>query len=258
MNDPPDPTAAEHAGDRGVDPLIDAARVLDELGAVVLDPEIHTAMTAVCAATNRRFAAQSTSIAILGDDGLSYVAAEGTGSEGIVGVRLGLSSGIAGFVASSGQSLIVADVQADPRFAVDVAERVGYIPTTLMAVPIADDRSVLGVLSILDPGRAGAESLDTAASLAHIAAPLITATTAARSLAVMVLDAVANVGADELADVLSATAAGSSGPSADLAELAALYAKLGRLSPADRGAATRIVSAFVDHATAPRRGRPRR
>src|SRR5262249_24176192 len=38
----------------------------------------------------------------------------------------------------------------DPRFARDVAERTGYVPKGLMAVPLLHDERALGVLQVLD------------------------------------------------------------------------------------------------------------
>jgi len=51
----------------------------------------------------------------------------GRGQE-VVGRRIPVDRGIAGWVVSSGQPVAVADVAADPRFAADVAEVTGYVP----------------------------------------------------------------------------------------------------------------------------------
>jgi GAF domain-containing protein len=45
---------------------------------------------------------------------------------------------------------VLEDVQADPRFARDIAERSGYVPRGIMAVPLLDEERVLGVLQVLD------------------------------------------------------------------------------------------------------------
>jgi GAF domain-containing protein len=67
-----------------------------------------------------------------------------------VGQRIPSGTGIAGWVAASGQPLVVEDVANDPRFARDQAERTGYVPKGLMAVPLLRDDRVLGVLNVLD------------------------------------------------------------------------------------------------------------
>ena len=54
-------------------------------------------------------------------------------------------------MAATGEPLAVADAQADPRHARDLAERVGYRPTTVLAVPVLDAAgATIGVLELLD------------------------------------------------------------------------------------------------------------
>ncbi len=74
----------------------------------------------------------------------------GEGEDTLVGRRIPGAAGIAGWVAQSGQPLVVEDVASDPRFAVDEARRTGYVPKGLMAVPLLRDDRVLGVLNVLD------------------------------------------------------------------------------------------------------------
>lgn len=62
-----------------------------------------------------------------------------------------LGHGIAGLVAVSSQALAVANAQDDPRHARDVAEKAGYLPTTILAVPVVTpDGVTVGVLELLD------------------------------------------------------------------------------------------------------------
>ncbi len=62
-----------------------------------------------------------------------------------------LGHGIAGLVAVSGQALAVANAQEDPRHARDIAEQSGYLPRTILAVPVmAPDGAPIGVLELLD------------------------------------------------------------------------------------------------------------
>jgi GAF domain-containing protein len=45
---------------------------------------------------------------------------------------------------------VIDDLQNDPRFARNVAERTGYVPNSLMAVPLLNEERSLGVLQVLD------------------------------------------------------------------------------------------------------------
>ena len=109
-------------------------------------------LTSAVALARRAFGAAACSVALLDDDGehLVFVAAEGDGASEVVGLRLPVSLGIAGWAVSSGQPIAVDQVQRDPRFARDVAESTGYVPRTILAAPLETADSVLGVIEVLD------------------------------------------------------------------------------------------------------------
>jgi GAF domain-containing protein len=98
------------------------------------------------------FGARASSIFLLDEEAgeLVFEAVAGEGSATLIGRRLPSDTGIAGWVASSGEPLVLTDVSKDPRFARDVAEATGYVPTSLMAVPLLNEENVLGVLQVLD------------------------------------------------------------------------------------------------------------
>ncbi len=126
------------------------------------------------------FDAAACSIALIdsASNELVYMVADGEGSDAIIGARLALGRGLGGFAASSGQVVSVEDVRADPRFAIDVAERTGYVPNAMLVAPISDGDDVLGVLSILDRSNtqhAGMAALDLAAGFARSAASVLCA-----------------------------------------------------------------------------------
>jgi GAF domain-containing protein len=98
------------------------------------------------------FGARAASIMLLDQSAgeLVFQAVTGEGEDTLVGRRIPSGTGIAGWVAQSGQPLVVEDVANDPRFAREEARRTGYIPKGLMAVPLLRDERVLGVLNVLD------------------------------------------------------------------------------------------------------------
>ena len=81
---------------------------------------------------------------------LVYQAAWGAGADEIVGVRLPPGIGIAGAVVASGEELAVVDCRNDARFADRIARGTGYVPHTMMVVPLRRDGAVVGALSVLD------------------------------------------------------------------------------------------------------------
>lgn len=111
-------------------------------------------LTRAVAGIRSLFGAAACSCAVVDDEGaaLTYVAADGEGAAEIIGVELPVGRGIAGFAALAGQPIAVRDVQEDPRFARDVAERTHYVPSSILVAPMFDSAGdVLGVVSVLDP-----------------------------------------------------------------------------------------------------------
>jgi GAF domain-containing protein len=81
---------------------------------------------------------------------LVFRVAAGREGRGVAGLSIAPHEGIAGYVYSAGQPMAVADVRADPRFELATAERTGYVPRSILAVPLADDDGVIGVMELLD------------------------------------------------------------------------------------------------------------
>jgi GAF domain-containing protein len=98
------------------------------------------------------FRARAASVFLLDGetDELVFEAVSGEGEESLVGRRFPSSTGIAGWVLVTGQSLVLDDVSADPRFAAQAAESTGYVPKAIMAVPLISGERTLGVLEVLD------------------------------------------------------------------------------------------------------------
>jgi GAF domain-containing protein len=72
--------------------------------------------------------------------------------------RIPLGHGIAGLVVASGQPIAISDAAADPRLAADIAEGVGYIPESVLCVPLFYGDHVIGAVELLD--KDGASSFD--------------------------------------------------------------------------------------------------
>ncbi|HLY48529.1 MAG TPA: GAF domain-containing protein [Solirubrobacteraceae bacterium] len=98
------------------------------------------------------FGARAASIMLLDEatGELVFEAVTGEGEDTLVGRRIPPGIGLAGWVIESGQPVVIEDVGADPRFAVQEAERTGYVPKGLMAAPLLLEDRVLGVLNVLD------------------------------------------------------------------------------------------------------------
>jgi len=133
-------------------------------------------------ATVSLFDAEAASIAIFerDPDRLEFRVASGAHGAGAIGLTVKPTEGIAGFVFSSGQALALSDVTKDPRFDHEAAERTGYVPRSIAAVPLLDDEGTVGVLQVLDKRGSPSFSLRDMELLAIFARQATTAITATR------------------------------------------------------------------------------
>jgi len=136
------------------------------------------------------FGARAASIMLYEPDSheLVFEAVSGEGQETIIGNRITGGTGIAGWVLTAGEAVIVEDVARDPRFAREVAERTGYVPATLMSAPLLHHEETLGVLNVLDPSvrRHSIGELDLLGRFAnHAAIALSVVRTARRAKAIV-------------------------------------------------------------------------
>jgi predicted Ser/Thr protein kinase len=107
---------------------------------------------------------------------LVYQSAWGAGAREIVGVRLPPRQGLAGSVIDDGQPLAVSECRSDPRFAARIAAGTGYVPYTMLVVPLMREERPIGVLSLLDRrdgGPYGPGDAERAALFAELAVTVL-------------------------------------------------------------------------------------
>lgn len=124
------------------------------------------------------FDAAAASIALIDPETqeLIFKAAWGAGADEIVGVRLSPGTGLAGSVVSNGLPVFVGDCRNDPRFAASIAANTGYVPNTILIVPLKRGEQTLGVLSLLDRrdgGAYGGDAVTRAALFADLAVEVL-------------------------------------------------------------------------------------
>jgi GAF domain-containing protein len=135
---------------------------------------------------------------------LVFEAVAGEGAGTLVGQRMPDNTGVAGWALASEEPLAIADVSQDPRWAREVAESTGYVPTNLSVYPLLHGERSLGVLSVLDQGiseKVGLADMNVLARIANHAAAVLALVQAARRAEL------AGAGTGELAAVERALAA---------------------------------------------------
>lgn len=158
-------------------------------GVLASEDEFARLLRSIVEVARAIFGAKASSIFLLDEqtDELVFAAVAGDHDQFLVGRRMPASQGIAGWVAGSRTPLVLEDVRSDPRFARDVAEDTGYVPSGMMAAPLLEEERVLGVLQVLDrPQRSRfslqeMELLGLFASQAAIALALLGTARAARA-----------------------------------------------------------------------------
>jgi diguanylate cyclase (GGDEF)-like protein len=81
---------------------------------------------------------------------LTFIAAFGEKSEGLVGTSIPVTEGIAGHVYVTGKTYTTGEVRSDPYFYSAVDEVTSYTTESLIAVPIRIEQEVCGVLELIN------------------------------------------------------------------------------------------------------------
>ncbi len=154
-------------------------------------------------ATVSLFDAEASSIAIFERDPerLEFRVAAGAQGAGAIGLSVPPSQGIVGFVFSTGQALALSDVMSDPRFDRATAERTGYVPRSIAAVPLVDEQTPVGVLQVLDKRSTatfGLRDMELLGVFARQAAAAINATRVQRDTTRLLREVLREIGQGEL------------------------------------------------------------
>jgi GAF domain-containing protein len=256
MNDPDAAAATLAAVARRLDA---AARIEPPGGEAVLQSIVD--------ATVALFSAEAASLALYDavTDRLVFRVAAGERGQGVIGLAIAPGEGVAGYVFATGRPLVVGDVAADARFERSAAEQTGYVPRSLLAVPLVDDAGILGVLEVLDRldgGSFGLHDIDIATVFARQASVAIAATRLDRSGVRLLRDALAAVSAADagtldgpaIEALVGSVAHGLGGEDDPVWRIADRIASLGSLDGADADFVVDILAA-LQRRTARRRGR---
>lgn len=235
----------------------DLAALAANLGPLLAPPRFDELLSSITEVARRLFNAAACSIALVDEaaDELVFYVTSGAGADNVVGVRVPVGQGIAGYVVTTGQAIAIEDVATDPRFARDVAESTGYVPRSILATPLETGQGAIGVIEVLDRDVDTDSDMELLSLFAYQAALAIEGSKVFTDLGRVLFQAAGRITADtDLRGALSEIAAGAPGPDADLAELAACFADLGALGDGERRTAVRLVQDFADYA---RSHRPR-
>jgi GAF domain-containing protein len=238
----------------GDDPLANLAQLASDLGPVLRPRGDEEFLQAIVETARLVFDAAACSIALLDDfeEVLEFRVAAGTGAEATIGLKIPADRGIAGWAVVSGQSIAIDDVSQDPRFAADVAATTGYVPRSIMAMPLESERHTFGVIEVLDRrqgGSAGSDDMELLSLFARQATLAVETSRIFANLGRALFEAAAlAVPGGDMRIALEQRAAAAPKAQTELAELALLFHDLGSLGADERLVATRIADDFLTYA----------
>jgi signal transduction protein with GAF and PtsI domain len=94
---------------------------------------------------------EEASVIVADEDGnLSFLVAIGKVADQLHGITIPAGKGIAGFVYSSGQPMVIADAGNEDSFYAEVDKQTGYATQTLLATPLRFKDNVIGVLEFVN------------------------------------------------------------------------------------------------------------
>ncbi len=125
---------------------------IEASGQAVLPGENDELLNSIVEAAARIFGAAAASLALVDEkkQTLEFKVSVGAGNESVVGMSIPLDKGIAGYVAMTGQPIAISNVMQDARFNKDFARSTGYVPRSILAMPLLIGERVIGVMEVLD------------------------------------------------------------------------------------------------------------
>ncbi len=114
---------------------------------------LHETLRNILNSARKVVEAQGASLFLINKDNpdeLIVVAADGSGSDILQGLRVPVGEGVAGYVAREAKSQLVGDAELEPRHYKGVDEQTGLSTHALIAVPLINADRVIGVLEVVN------------------------------------------------------------------------------------------------------------
>jgi len=229
-------------------------------GRALLPSSDDELLQTIVEAAARIFGAAAASIALVDERAqqLVFRVAYGAGSENVIGMRIALDQGVAGYVANTGQPIAISNVQSDPRFARDTAEKTGYVPRSILAMPMLVDDRVIGVMEVLDKISApsfGMQDMELLGMFARQAAIAIHQSQHLEALNdTFVRNLQTLVSPEAAVDIQRAMRGDDTAQHDDVMELASLFQSIAALGQAERRACIKVLQVFAEYRSNDRTG----
>lgn len=236
---------------------------IEASGHAILPRSNDDLLSSIVEAAGRIFNAAAASILLVNEKEqvLEFKVAYGASNHDLVGVKFPMGKGIAGYVVMTGQPLAISNVRQDARFNQDFAKSTGYVPTSILAMPLLSGERVIGVMEVLDKIDAasfGIQDMDLLGMFARQAAIAIDQSQRMDHIEEALISGlkkiISNEPEKEFTDLLSLLNKTSDGEtSSDLLALADLFYQISELGEAERKACLQVLKVFADYQRSKRR-----
>ena len=233
-------------------------QAIEASGHAILPSSNRELLQSIVDAAARIFGAAAASIALVDekDQELEFKVSYGIGNENVVGMRIPIDKGIAGYVVMTGQPIAISNLQKDTRFNQDFARTTGYVPKSILATPLLSGERVIGVMEVLDKINApsfGMQDMELLGMFAQQAALAIHQSQQYDMIGLALERGIKELAVSdptaesaELFRVLEDTTAEDQ-RARDLLELADLFNSIADLGEAERKACLQVLAAFRDY-----------
>ncbi len=232
-------------------------------GKTILAGSPEALLNSIVEAAAKIFGAAAASILLVNESEgvMEFKVAYGAANRDLVGTRIPLNQGIAGYVAMSGQPIAISDVEQDARFNRDFAQSTGYVPRSILATPLLAGERVVGVMEVLDKINAptfGIQDMELLGLFARQAALAIDQAQTIQNIdqaLVLSLKQLAEADSNQPSSHVSAVLDHKPEVAAknDLLQLANLLSEFRQLGEAERDTALKILAAFAEYGQNQRR-----
>ena len=236
---------------------------IEASGHAILPQSNDDLLKSIVEAAGRIFNAAAASILLVNEKEqvLEFKVAYGASNHDLVGVKFPMGKGIAGYVVMTGQPLAISNVRHDARFNQDFAKSTGYVPNSILAMPMLSGERIIGVMEVLDKIDAasfGIQDMDLLGMFAHQAAIAIDQSQRMDQIENAFVSGLKKIilnepemEFNELLSMLNKTNDGET--SSDLLALADLFYEISKLGEAEHRACLQVLKVFADYQSSKRR-----
>jgi PAS domain S-box-containing protein len=162
------------AFEKNIQEKAERLKLMHEIGRAISSAglDIEAVLSTILEAVARVIRVEAGSVLKREDDELAFMAALGEKADSVKPFRLKVGQGIAGWVAKTGEGVVIRDVHKDPRYYPGIEKATGFVSKSILAVPMKTQDKVVGVIELINKigGQFSRKDLQFIAAISSFAA----------------------------------------------------------------------------------------